>query len=88
MSYAVLVVVVVAATATVDYSHARYVSALLDGRRHAAACWSVAQWMAASVGFVVAIRVSLWMLPAEAFGLYLGTWLGSRRDVRAVPSGS
>ncbi len=45
----------------------------------AAARWSVVQWAAASVGFVVAVRVSIWLLPFEGLGLWLGTMLGGTR---------
>lgn len=81
-----LAVAVAVATTAVDYAHARYVQALVAGRQHAAARWSVAQWAATSVGFVVAVKYSLLILPAEAVGLYVGTLLGSR-EVRRVASG-
>jgi len=60
----------------IDYSHARMVQAVMDKRRHAAARWSVAQWGAATVGFVLAIKVTMWLLPFEACGLYCGMVLG------------
>lgn len=44
-----------------------------------AALWSVGQWSAASVGFVVAVKVSIWYLPFEAAGLAAGTLLGARK---------
>lgn len=87
ISYAGLALLVMLATATVDYSHARYVKSMLAGHRHRASRWAVAQWTAAAIGFVVAVRVTLWLLPAEAFGVYAGTWLGSGRDARAAPAG-
>lgn len=79
MSWAIagLGLVVGAAAAAVDYCHARYVRALVRARRHAAARWSLAQWGASVLGLVLVIRVSLWLLPFEGVGLYLGTWLGS-----------
>jgi hypothetical protein len=66
------------AAVTIDYSHARCVAALVDGRRVPAALWSVCQWMGATVGFVVAVKLSLWVLPFECLGLFVGTLLGSR----------
>lgn len=70
------------AATSIDYSHSRLDAALADCRaglpaRHRAARWSVAQWTAATVAFVVAVRVDLWYLPLEGAGLYLGTYLGS-----------
>ncbi len=78
-----LALLVTVTMGTVDYAHARYSLAMADVRRgeparHRAARWSVVQWAAASVGFVVAVKVSIWFLPMEAVGLYLGTWFGSR----------
>lgn len=75
--------------ACVDYSHARYNHALAAARRgeagaeHRTGCWSVAAWIPATICFVVAVKVSLWMLPFEAVGLYLGSRCGARfRDAR------
>ena len=68
---------VLTSSAAVDMCHARYVRALVAGARHRAARWSVGQWLSATVGFVIAVRVSLWYLPVEALGLYLGTWAGT-----------
>lgn len=85
---AVLALLVFASTMAVDYAHARYIQSLTAGHRHAAARWSVTQWAATMVGFVVAVRVTMWVLPAEALGLYCGTFLGSReRGTRETASG-
>ncbi len=48
-----------------------------------ASLWSVGQWSAASVGFVVAVKVSMWYLPFEAAGLAIGTYLGARNLQKA-----
>lgn len=64
------------AAVTIDFSHARYVRALVDDRRIAAATWSVLQWSGATVGFFVAVTHSMWFLPFEALGLFVGTLLG------------
>ena len=74
-----IAILVTATMAGVDYCHARYVCALLENRIYRAALWSVGQWMAASVGFVVAVKISMWYLPFEAAGLFFGTLLGARR---------
>jgi hypothetical protein len=75
--------------ACVDYAHARYNHALADARRgvvgaeHRAGCWSVGAWIPATICFVVAVKVSLWMLPFETIGLYVGSRWGARfRDAR------
>ncbi len=75
-----LCLVVFVAAVTIDFSHARCVTALVAGRRYAAATWSVMQWSAATVGFMVAVRHSMWVLPFEGLGLFLGTLLGSRKQ--------
>lgn len=86
VGYALLVT---ATMATVDFAHAKYALAMFEHRRsgvsiHAAARWSVVQWSAASIGFVVAVKVSMWFLPFEAAGLYIGSVLGG---TQAPPSG-
>ena len=78
-----LALLVTVTMAGVDYCHAKYTRAMLEGRVYHAAFWSVGQWSAASVGFVVAVKVSMWYLPFEALGLFCGTILGGRR-VRKV----
>lgn len=70
---------VTACMAGVDYCLARYTRAMIAGHTLKAALWSVGQWSAASVGFVVAVKISIWYLPFEALGLFLGTLLGGHR---------
>ena len=68
------------AAITIDFSHARYVRALVADRRVAAASWSVLQWSGATVGFLVAVTHSLWILPFEMLGLFVGTLLGAGKQ--------
>lgn len=82
---------VMAATCALDFAHTRYVMAVHERNRHRAALWSVVQWSAATIGFVVAIKVSLYLLPFEAAGLYLGTLLAVPKPIpvsRSKPSGA
>jgi hypothetical protein len=65
-------------SAVIDYAHARYAAARDQGRVAGAVIWSLLQWGATTVGFVVAVTISLWMLPFEAAGLALGTYLAVR----------
>lgn len=73
---------VFASSAAIDYAHARYAYARDAHRRWSAANWSALQWCAASVGFVVAVKVSLWLLPAEALGLWVGTLVAVKPPMR------
>lgn len=63
----------------IDYAHAYYARARDEGRATAAANGSAMQWLAATVGFVVAVKVSLVVLPFEVAGLWCGTNLAVRR---------
>lgn len=96
LRFAGLAVLVTMTMAAVDYAHAGYSLAMIEHRKdprkdlrwwhrplHVAARWSVAQWGAAAVGFVVAVRVSMWLLPFEGLGLYLGTTWGGTRVARS-----
>lgn len=76
--YVGLAALVTIASACIDFASARYFRAMEDKDVHRAARWSVGQWVPAAVGFVVAVKVSMWLLPFEAIGLYLGTWLGGQ----------
>lgn len=78
MTTFLLAVLVFVSAVGIDWTGTKYVLAVGQGERHRAAAWSVCQWMAGLVGFLVAIKVTLWLLPVEAFGLYLGTWLSMR----------
>lgn len=65
----------------IDWANTRYVLAVGRGDRIVAANWSVLQWCASLVGFLVAIKITLWMLPLELLGLWCGTLL-SMRDAK------
>lgn len=81
----ILIAIMVTATMTgVDFCLARYTRAMLEGRVLNAACWSVGQWGCATVGFVVAVKLSIWYLPFEGLGLFLGSWLGGRKLEQTV----
>lgn len=86
MTQLALGILVFAAAVTINYSGARLDEALRAQpcRRLAAANWSVAQWCGALVGFVIAVRVSMWVLPLEGLGLWLGMFLGAGKS--APPS--
>lgn len=66
----------------VDYCLTQHTRAFLSGRAVEASLWSVAQWTCASVGFVVAVKLSIYYLPFEALGLALGTYVGTKRFKR------
>lgn len=80
-----IAILVTVAMAAVDFCHARYTRAMIGGHVYEAAFWSVGQWTAASVGFVVAVKLSMWYLPFEAAGLFIGTVLGAKRFRNTLP---
>ena len=77
--FAILVFV---SSAFIDFANTRYVQCVGQGHAHRAGLWSVTQWAASLVGFLIAFKVTLWMLPIEMVGLYVGT----RVSLRARPS--
>lgn len=83
--YAALALAVTASSASLDFAHAHYQAA---PDRVRAGMWSVAQWAAATVGLVVAVRVSWWLIPFEPLGLFLGTWIGWTRARRRPVDGA
>ncbi len=78
MSTILLGILVFVSAMAIDWANTRYVISVGERAVHKAALWSVAQWMASLVGFVVALKITLWMLPIEAAGLYAGTVLSLR----------
>ena len=63
---------------TISYSGARCDQALLPPvRKLAAANWNLLAWIAAAVGFVVAVKVDMWMLVPEGVGVWCGMLVGA-----------
>ena len=78
MSTVALALLVFVSAARIDFPNTHYVKAVRAGRAHHAALWSVLQWCGSLVGFIIALKVTLWMLPIEALGLYAGAYLSMR----------
>jgi hypothetical protein len=79
---ALLGLVVFASAVAIDFAHARCIVAIGGGAGQRAARWSIVQWAASTVGILVAFKVTLWVLPCEASGLYVGTLLAVRTQRR------
>ncbi len=79
MTYVLLGILVFLAAVVLDYAHARYVGSVQKRQVWHAVFWSTLQWSAGTLMFVLAVKVSLWMLPLEVLGLGIGTILAMRR---------
>lgn len=66
-----------------DFAYAAYVKATTVGRPARAAFFSACVYLVGVVGVVAVVRVSLWYVIPEAFGMAVGTWFGVyfNRDV-------
>jgi sterol desaturase/sphingolipid hydroxylase (fatty acid hydroxylase superfamily) len=64
----------------VDAAHFRYVAAVARRDRIRAARWSVLQGAASAVGFVLAVKVTVWLVLAELVGLWAGSRFALFRD--------
>lgn len=69
----------------IDYCATNYIQAVQARRIQGAMLWSVGQWTCSLVGFLVAVKITLWYLPVEAAGLAFGTWLSMQRARRDDP---
>ena len=78
MTFVLMALAVFVSSAVIDYCHAHYVSAFVDGS-YLAMCWTAAQAAAGSVGFILAVKVTMWFLPFELAGLATGTGFAIRR---------
>lgn len=76
-----LALLVFCSAAMIDAANSQYVLAVQRGEAHRAGLWSCAQWAASLVGFLVVVKVTLWMLPAECLGLYAGCRISLRAKV-------
>lgn len=74
-----LFLTVFVSAACLDFCCSNYIMAVEARKAYRAALWSSLQWLAGIVGFLVAVKVSLWALPAEVSGLACGTLLSVRR---------
>ncbi len=81
-----LVMLVFAATAGIHIAAAFVTRAIVD-YQYRAALWDLAQWSCAVIGFVTAVKVSLWYLVPEGIGVLagglFGVWLLRRRRPRS-----
>jgi hypothetical protein len=84
MLTALLVLVVFMSAAAIDYVEAYYVRAVADGAAERAAALSLAMYGGSLVGWVVIIKVSLWLLIPEGAGFFVGTYIAVRRQRRHV----
>lgn len=82
MTTVLLAILVFCSALALDYCATKYVHAVGRDDAHRAAMWSVLQWASSLVGFLVAFKVTLWMLPVEALGLWVGTHLSMRGKVK------
>lgn len=73
-----LALLVFCSAVALDYCATQYVRAVGSSHVNRAAMWSVLQWASSLVGFLVAFKVTLWMLPVEALGLWVGTQVSMR----------
>lgn len=81
----ILGVVVFVSSACIDFANTRYVRAVGDDEANKAALWSILQWVSSLVGFLVAVKITLWMLPVEMLGLYVGTLVSMRTRGNKTP---
>jgi hypothetical protein len=62
--------------ALLDFAYARQTIATTNARAFAAANWRALAYSCGCFGWLVAIKVGIWLLPFELSGLYLGTIIG------------
>ena len=62
--------------ALIDFAYARQTIATTNGRAVVAANWRAIAYSFGCFGWLVAIKIGMWLLPFELAGLYLGTLVG------------
>lgn len=71
--------------ALIDFAYARQTIATTSGRALAAANWRAVAYSFGCFGWLVAIKIVLWLLPFELAGLYLGTLVGVGNSHKSQP---
>lgn len=69
----------------IDFACARQTIATTNGRALAAANWRTIAYSLGCFGWVMAIKIGMWLLPFELAGLYLGTLIGVNKGVGTMP---
>lgn len=80
-----LAIVMFMCAALIDFAYARQTIATTNGRALAAANWRAIAYSFGCFGWLVAIKIGLWLLPFELAGLYLGTLVGVGRPPAKSP---
>lgn len=76
-----LAILVFCSAACIDFFNTRYIMAVQRRDAVRAGLWSVSQYGASLVGFLVVFKITLWMLPVEALGLFTGCVWSMRAKV-------
>jgi hypothetical protein len=80
MPIAALAVLVFCMSAAIDYCDCRCTLAVTARDPNAAALWSILQYVLGAAGFIMVVKVSLWLMVPECLGLLVGTRLALRKD--------
>jgi hypothetical protein len=67
--------------ALIDFAYAQQTLATTNGRALAAANWRAIAYSFGCFGWLVAIKIGMWLLPFELAGLYLGTLIGVNKEL-------
>ena len=75
--FILLGILVFVASFAIDYCAVNYMKTAHDDSKPSwiAANWGVLQWTAATIGFVVAVKCTMWFLILEGLGLWLGSYI-------------
>ena len=65
--------------ALIDFAYARQTIATTNGRALVSANWRALSYSLGCFGWLVAVKIGVWLLPFELVGLYMGTLLGVGR---------
>lgn len=75
VEFMLLGLAVFASSAAIDFAAARWTRAVSDLSIVRSGMWTVVQWTASSLGLLLAVRISWWLLPFEGMGLAAGSML-------------
>lgn len=76
MTNAFLALAMFMCAALIDFAYARQTIATTNGQAFVSANWRALSYSLGCFGWLVAIKIGVWLLPFELAGLYLGTLVG------------
>ncbi len=83
MLFALLSIAVFASAVAVEFAACNYFQALNALQANRASSWSVIWYIIGAIGYISAVKTSLWLMVPECLGLFVGTRIAIARKAKS-----